>query len=277
MLKFKHKIRKKKIMLNLDGKTAIVTGCGSEGEGWGNGRAIATLLARQGAKVIGTDLNYKAAKNTQDFILKENNKCEIHEVNMSNKKDVDSFFKNVTKQHEKINILVNNVGRSEPGDPEVLDYDVWREQFSTNLDTAFFAIKQIIPTMKKNGGGSIVNISSVAGMRYVGKPQVGYSASKAALMQMTKTTAIIHAENKIRLNCVVPGLMHTPLVERLANKYADGKYDEFVKTRNNQVPMKKMGSSFDVANAVLFLASDEAKYITGTEIVVDGGLTATTP
>lgn len=277
MLELKHKIRKKKIMLNLDGKTAIVTGCGSEGEGWGNGRAIATLLARQGAKVIGTDLNYKAAKNTQDFILKENNKCEIHEVNMSNKKDVESFFKNVTKQHEKINILVNNVGRSEPGDPEVMDYDVWREQFSTNLDTAFFAIKQIIPTMKKIGGGSIVNISSVAGMRYVGKPQVGYSASKAALMQMTKTTAIIHAENKIRLNCVVPGLMHTPLVERLANKYADGKYEEFVKTRNNQVPMKKMGSSFDVANAVLFLASDEAKYITGTEIVVDGGLTATTP
>ena len=277
MLELKHKIRKKKIMLNLDGKTAIVTGCGSEGEGWGNGRAIATLLARQGAKVIGTDLNYKAAKNTQDFILKENNKCEIHEVNMSNKKDVDSFFKNVTKQHEKINILVNNVGRSEPGDPEVLDYDVWREQFSTNLDTAFFAIKQIIPIMKKIGGGSIVNISSVAGMRYVGKPQVGYSASKAALMQMTKTTAIIHAENKIRLNCVVPGLMHTPLVERLANKYADGKYEEFVKTRNNQVPMKKMGRSFDVANAGLFLASDEAKYITGTEIVVDGGLTATTP
>ena len=277
MLDLKYKIRKKKIVLNLDGKTAIVTGCGSEGEGWGNGRAIATLLARQGAKVIGTDLNYKAAKNTQDFILKEKNKCEIHEVNMSNKKDVESFFKNVTKQHEKINILVNNVGRSEPGDPEVMDYDVWREQFSTNLDTAFFAIKQIIPTMKKIGGGSIVNISSVAGMRYVGKPQVGYSASKAALMQMTKTTAIIHAENKIRLNCVVPGLMHTPLVERLANKYADGKYDEFVKTRNNQVPMKKMGSSFDVANAVLFLASDEAKYITGTEIVVDGGLTATTP
>ncbi len=277
MLELKHKIRKKKIMLNLDGKTAIVTGCGSEGEGWGNGRAIATLLARQGAKVIGTDLNYKAAKNTQDFILKENNKCEIREVNMSNKKDVDSFFKNVIKQHEKINILVNNVGRSEPGDPEVMDYDVWKEQFSTNLDTAFFAIKQIIPTMKKNGGGSIVNISSVAGMRYVGKPQVGYSASKAALMQMTKTTAIIHAENKIRLNCVVPGLMHTPLVQRLAKKYADGKYEEFVKTRNNQVPMKKMGSSFDVAHAVLFLASDEAKYITGTEIVVDGGLTATTP
>ena len=277
MLELKHKIRKKKIMLNLDGKTAIVTGCGSEGEGWGNGRAIATLLARQGAKVIGTDLNFKAAKNTQKFIHKEKNKCEIHEVNMSNEEEVASFFKNIIKEHQNIDILVNNVGRSEPGDPEVMDYDVWKEQFSTNLDTAFFSIKQVIPTMKTNGGGSIVNISSVAGIRYVGKPQVGYSASKAALIQMTKTTAIIHANNKIRLNCVVPGLMHTPLVERLANKYADGKYDEFVKIRNNQVPMKQMGSSFDVANAVLFLASDESKYITGTEIVVDGGLTATTP
>ncbi len=264
-------------MLSLDGKTAIVTGCGSEGEGWGNGRAIATLLARQGAKVIGTDLNFKAAKNTQKFIHKEKNKCEIHEVNMSNEEEVASFFKNIIKEHQNIDILVNNVGRSEPGDPEVMDYDVWKEQFSTNLDTAFFSIKQVIPTMKTNGGGSIVNISSVAGIRYVGKPQVGYSASKAALIQMTKTTAIIHANNKIRLNCVVPGLMHTPLVERLANKYADGKYDEFVKIRNNQVPMKQMGSSFDVANAVLFLASDESKYITGTEIVVDGGLTATTP
>ncbi len=276
MLELKHKIRKKN-MLNLDGKTAIVTGCGSQGEGWGNGRAIATLLARQGAKVIGTDLNFKAAKNTQDFILKENNKCEIYEINMSDEKAVDNFFANVIRGHEKVDILVNNVGRSEPGDPENMSYDVWREQFNTNIDTAFFSIKQVIPTMKENGGGSIVNISSVAGMRYVGKPQVGYSASKAALIQMTKATAIIHAKNKIRLNCVVPGLMHTPLVERLANKYADGKYEEFVKIRNNQVPMKKMGSSFDVANAVLFLASDESKYITGTEIVVDGGLTATTP
>ena len=264
-------------MLNLKEKVAIVTGCGSEGQGWGNGRAIATLLARQGAQIVGTDLNFKAAKNTQNFILKENNKCEIYEVNMSNKKDVDSFFTTVKKKYQKIDILVNNVGRSEPGDPEIMDYNVWREQFSTNLDTAFFAIKQVIPTMKKNGGGSIINISSVAGIRFVGKSQVGYSASKAALIQMTKTTAIIHAENKVRLNCVVPGLMHTPLVERLARKYADGNYEEFVKIRNNQVPMKKMGSSFDVANAVLFLASDEAKYITGTEIVVDGGLTATTP
>ena len=94
---------------------------------------------------------------------------------------------------------------------------------------------------------------------------------------MTKTTAVIHAQDNVRLNCVVPGLIHTPLVERLAKKYADGKYEEFVQHRHNQVPMKKMGDAFDVANAVLFLSSNEAKYITGTEIIVDGGLTSVTP
>ena len=135
-------------MLSLDGKTAIVTGCGSEGEGWGNGRAIATLLARQGAKVIGTDLNFKAAKNTQKFIHKENNKCEIHKVNMTNKEEVSSFFKNIIKKNQNIDILVNNVGRSEPGDPEVMDYDVWREQFSTNLDTAFLLSNKLYQNEK---------------------------------------------------------------------------------------------------------------------------------
>ena len=146
-----------------------------------------------------------------------------------------------------------------------------------NIDTAYFCIKFTIPIMEKNSGGSIVNISSVAGLRYIGKPQVGYSASKAALIQMTKTTAVIEAKKNIRLNCVVPGLMHTPLVERLAKKYADGDYEGFVKRRHNQVPIGRMGESWDVAHAVLFLCSDEAKYITGTEIIVDGGLTAATP
>ena len=117
----------------------------------------------------------------------------------------------------------------------------------------------------------------MAGLRYIGKPQVAYSASKAALLQMTKTTAVINDKFNVRLNCVIPGLMHTPLVERLAKKYADGKYEEFVQHRHNQVPMNRMGEAFDVANAVLFLASDEAKYITGTEIIVDGGLTSVTP
>ena len=264
-------------MLNLKNKIAIVSGCGSIGSGFGNGRAISTLLARQGAKVFGTDINEEAGQNTANFIREEGNDFTFHKVNMSNEDEVKEFFKEIEKKHQKIDILVNVVGQSEPGGPVEIDSLTWQKQFTLNLDTAYFCIKFVIPIMEKNSGGSIVNISSVAGLRYIGKPQVGYSASKAALIQMTKTTAVIKAKKNIRLNCVVPGLMHTPLVERLANKYADGDYAGFVKRRHEQVPMGKMGESWDVANAVLFLCSDEAKYITGTEIIVDGGLTAATP
>ena len=264
-------------MLNLEGKIAIVTGCGSIGDGFGNGRAIATLLARQGAIVIGTDINKDAGNNTCEFISKEGNMCHFYKVNMTDEEDVKKFFDNIKLQNKRLDILVNNVGQSEPGGPVEIDSKTWRKQFALNLDAAFFCTKFAIPIMEKNTGGSIVNISSVAGIRYVGKPQVAYSASKAALIQMTKTTAVIEAKKNIRLNCVIPGLMHTPLVERLAKKYANGDYEGFVNHRNNQVPLGKMGQSWDVAHAVLFLASNESKYITGTEIIVDGGLTASTP
>jgi len=130
--------------------------------------------------------------------------------------------------------------------------------------------------MEKQGKGAVVSISSVAGLRYIGKPQVAYAAGKAALMQLTKTTAVLYAPKGVRLNTVVPGLMFTPLVQRLAEKYAKGDFEGFVAHRHQQVPMGHMGEAWDVANAVLFLASDEAKYITGQEIVVDGGITSAT-
>ena len=264
-------------MLDLKDKIAIVSGCGSIGDGFGNGRAIATLLARQGAKVIGTDINEEAGNNTSDFIKQEGNDFTFYKVNMTNESDVEEFFNKAETQNKKIDILVNVVGQSEPGGPVEIDTITWQQQFMLNLNTAYFCIKYAIPIMEKNSGGSIVNISSVAALRYVGKPQVAYSASKAALIQMTKTTAVIEAKKNIRLNCVVPGLMHTPLVDRLAQKYAGGDYEGFVRQRHDQVPMGRMGESWDVANAVLFLCSDEAKYITGTELIVDGGLVASTP
>jgi NAD(P)-dependent dehydrogenase (short-subunit alcohol dehydrogenase family) len=145
-----------------------------------------------------------------------------------------------------------------------------------NVKTAFLTSKEVLPVMERQGGGAIVNVSSVAGLRYVGKPQVGYSAAKAALMQFTRVTAVLYAAKGIRMNCVVPGLMDTPLVRRLADKYAGGDFEGFRAHRDNQVPMGRMGDAWDVAHAALFLASDEAKYVTATEIVVDGGLTAAT-
>ena len=146
-----------------------------------------------------------------------------------------------------------------------------------NFNSVMMACRASLPQMIEQGGGVIVNISSIAGVRYLGKPQIAYSAAKAALQQYTKTSAVIHAPNNIRMNCVLPGLMHTAMVERMAEKYADGDYQGFVQKRHNQVPMGRMGSAEDVAHAALFLASDEARYITGTELVVDGGVTATIP
>ena len=263
-------------MLRLDGKVALVTGCGSIGEGWGNGKAIAVLLARQGAKVYGCDLNLQAAQETQRLIREEGGTAEVQRADVVDAAGVEALVAGCLARFGRIDILVNNVGRSEPGDPVSLAETVWDEQMDVNVKSAFLMCKHVLPVMERQGGGSVVSISSIAGLRYVGKPQVAYAAGKAALMQMTKTTAVLYAARNIRLNCVVPGLVFTPLVRRLADKYAKGDFDGFVQHRHQQVPMGRMGDAWDVANAVLFLAADESRYITAQEIVVDGGITAAT-
>ena len=263
-------------MLRLERKIAIVMGIGSSGPGWGNGKATATLFARQGATVIGIDRNLEAAAETKRIIESEGGRCEVTTCDARDGAAVAEFVSGVAARHGRIDILVNNVGQSEPGGPVEMDEDVWEAQFRLNATTAFLACKHVIPIMARGGGGAIVNVSSIAGLRYIGKPQVGYSAAKAALIQFTRTSAVIHAASGVRLNCVVPGLMHTPLVDRLADKYAGGDYDGFVAKRHAQVPTGRMGDAWDVAHAALFLASDEARYVTATEIVVDGGITAAT-
>ena len=130
--------------------------------------------------------------------------------------------------------------------------------------------------MEKQRSGTVVNIASIAGLRYVGKPQVAYAAAKAAVIQFTKATAVLYAPKNIRVNVIVPGLMHTPLVSVLANKYAGGDLSGFIEKRNRAVPMGMMGNSFDVAMAAAFLSSSQSRYITGQKIVVDGGITCST-
>jgi NAD(P)-dependent dehydrogenase (short-subunit alcohol dehydrogenase family) len=254
-------------MLGLSGKVALVTGCGSMGEGWGNGKAISVLLGRQGATVFGLDMNLTAAQETRAAIEREG----------ANASDVASAVDACLETYGRIDILINNVGRSEPGGPAEMDEETWNAQIDVNLKSAYLTCHSVLPIMERQGAGVVVNVSSVAGLQYIGKPQVAYAAGKAGLMQMTRTTAVIYASRGIRLNCVVPGLMDTPLVRRLADKYAKGDFAGFVATRAKQVPMGRMGDAWDVANAVVFLASDESRYITGTQLVVDGGLTATTP
>lgn len=263
-------------MLRLDKKIAIVTGCGSLGPGWGNGKAIAVLLARQGALVTGIDQNLGAAEETRRLAEAEGNTAHVTACDVTDPADVDRLVAETVDRYGRIDILINNVGRSEPGTPASMSEETWREQLDLNVTSAFLTCKAVLPVMQRQGAGAIVNISSVAGMRWVGKDQVGYAAAKAGLMQFTKVTAIAYAKHNVRLNCVVPGLVFTPLVKRLADRYGDGDFDAMVARRHAQVPMGRMGDAWDVAHAALFLASDEAKYITGTEIVVDGGLTAST-
>ncbi len=260
----------------LERKVALVTGCGSSGPGWGNGKAISVLFAREGAKIFGCDLSAEAAAETQRLIEEEGGSCCTLTCDVTEAKQVNELVEACLARFGRIDVVVNNVGRSEPGGPVELSEDTFDEQIAINLKSAYLTCKAVLPVMERQGAGAIVNVSSVAGLRYIGKPQVAYSAGKAALIQFTKTTAVIYAPKGVRLNCVVPGLMNTPLVRRLADKYAGGDFEGFAAHRNGQVPMGRMGDAWDVAHAALFLASDEAKYVTGTEIVVDGGLTAAT-
>ncbi|MBC7733831.1 MAG: SDR family oxidoreductase, partial [Bacteriovorax sp.] len=236
----------------------------------------AVLLARQGAMVYGCDLSLQAAQATRDLIRSEGGNAEVQTSDVTKAGQVKQLVDACIARFGRIDILVNNVGRSEPGDPVTMPEDVWDEQMDVNLKSAFLLCKYVLPLMERQGAGSVINVSSIAGLRYVGKPQVAYAAAKAALMQLTATTAVIYAPKGVRLNSVVPGLVFTPLVRRLADKYANGDFEGFVAKRHNAVPMGHMGDAWDVANAVLFLAADESRYVTAQQIVVDGGITAAT-
>ena len=263
-------------MLNLEGKLAVVTGCGTRPPGWGNGKAIAVLLARQGARVAGIDRDREALGETRRAIESEGGDFHATVGDVTDEDMIGSFIEECHALSGRIDVLVNNVGRSAPGGPVELEPDTWQAQLDVNLTSAYLMCREVLPLMERQTGGSIVNIASVAGLRYIGKPQVAYAAAKAALMQFTRTTAVIYARRGVRLNSVVPGLIDTPLVKRLADLYAGGDLEGFRRGREAQVPMGHMGNAWDVAHATLFLASDEARYVTGTEIIVDGGLTAAT-
>lgn len=264
-------------MFSLEGKVALITGMGSSGAGWANGQTIATLFARQGALVYGVDRDLQAAERTAETIRSEEGQITTQACDVTDADTVARCVDACLQAHGRINVLINNVGRSEPGGPAELAPEQWREQFATNLDGAYNFCHYVLPVMAAAGIGAVVSVSSVAGLRYIGKDQVGYASAKAALMQMTRTTAVMYAAQGVRLNCVVPGLMDTPLVHRLADKYAAGEYDRFVDQRKAQVPMGRMGDAWDVAHAALYLASEEARYVTGHSLVVDGGLTCRTP
>lgn len=266
-------------MLDLAGKVAIVTGAGSVGPGWGNGKATAVLLARRGAKLFAIDINLEAANETRGIIEQESGTCIAHRCDMTAAREVKAAVNACVERFGCIDILVNNVGGSTPGDPVTMTEETWDAQVDLNLKTTFLGCKYVLPVMEAQGSGAIVNNSSVAGLRnHLGRSHVAYSATKAGVIALSRATALVYAKKGIRCNTVVPGLMHTPLVEqRLARQLGCQDVAALIAHRHSLVPMGRMGDAWDVAHAVLFLVSDEARYITATEIVVDGGLIASMP
>ena len=267
-------------MLDLTGKVAFVTGAGTVGPGWGNGKATAVLLARQGAEVFGTDINHEAVEDTRAIIEKESGACATQVCDMTVSAEVKAAVDACLQRFGRIDILVNNVGGSAPGDPVSMTEEVWDAQLDHNLKTAFLGCKHVLPVMEKQGCGAIVNISSVAGFSHQvgGRVHVAYSTAKSGLLGFTRATAMAYIKKGIRCNLVVVGTMHTPLVEQRLTKQLNAvDAAELIAKRHAAVPIGRMGDAWDVANAVVFLASDEARYITATKLVVDGGLTAARP
>jgi NAD(P)-dependent dehydrogenase (short-subunit alcohol dehydrogenase family) len=257
----------------LKDKVAIVTGAGSVGPGWGNGKATAVLFAREGASVFAVDINLAAAEETKAIIDQEGGRCTIHRTDVSKSDEVKVLVERCIKIYGRIDILHNNVGIVEVGGPVEASEESWDRVMAVNLKSMFLTCKYVLPSMERQGGGAIVNISSVGAIRYSGIPYVSYCASKAGILQFTQSVALQYAEKNIRANSILPGLMNTPMViEPLKQAYSGGDIEKMIEIRNNQCPMKKMGDAWDVAYAALFLVSDEAKYITGAQLVVDGGI-----
>jgi NAD(P)-dependent dehydrogenase (short-subunit alcohol dehydrogenase family) len=271
-------------MLDFTGKVAFVSGAGSVGEGWGNGKATAVLLARRGALVCGLDLQAEALAGTTDILTDEGlaDRWLPLACDMTDSGAVAQAVADCLARFGRIDVLVNNVGGSAPGDPVSMSEEVWQAQLDLNLTTAFLGCKHVLPVMERQfdtagKGGVIVNIGSVGSMTFQlgGRVSAGYAAAKAGLVAFGRSTAIAYVQKGIRVNTVIPGSMHTPLVEhRLVKQLGAADAEALIAKRHAAVPMGFMGDAWDVAHAVAFLASDEARYITATQLVVDGGMTA---
>jgi NAD(P)-dependent dehydrogenase (short-subunit alcohol dehydrogenase family) len=259
----------------LAGRTAVISGAGSVGPGWGNGRATAVIFAREGATVYLTDRDEESLEVTARQVREEGGTAHTRLLDVTEPDAVRACFAHVAQAAGRIDVLVNNVGGSRAGGVAELPLADWEDQLRTNLTSAFLACKEVVPVMRRGGGGAIVNTASASGLRWTGAAQVGYAAAKAAVIQLSRVTAVQYAPCGIRVNTVVPGQLHTPMVEaRLAGQRAGGDVAKLLAQRQARIPLGFMGDGRDTAYAALFLASDEARFVTGTEIVVDGGMTA---
>jgi NAD(P)-dependent dehydrogenase (short-subunit alcohol dehydrogenase family) len=262
--------------MRLERKVALITGAGSIGPGWGNGKATAVLFAREGARVFGVDLNLEAVQETRGIIESEGGACVVEAADVSKADSVGAMVEACMAAFGRIDVLVNNVGIARTGGIASTAEADWDLVNDVNLKSVYLVCRQVVPIMEAQGKGAIVNIASIAAHRWTGVSYASYYATKAGVVGLSRAIALEFATKGIRCNSVSPGLMNTPMVHHgLTAAYgAEGDVDNLVRVRDAQCPMGHMGTGWDTAYACLFLASDEAAYITAHDLVVDGGLIA---
>ena len=270
----------------LQDRVVIVVGAGSVGPGWGNGKAAAVLYAREGAKVLAVDINPEAAAETAGIIAGEGGTAETFAADVCRTDRVEAMVDACLDRFGRIDVLHNNVGVVAPISTVELSDAEWDRFHDVNLKSMFLICRAVLPVMERNefradadgrkiGRGAIVNIASIAGIRWLGVPYIHYSVTKGAILPLTRTIAVEYASRGIRANAILPGLMDTPMVvEPLKETYGGGDLARMAEARDAVCPTGYMGDGWDVGRAAVFLASDDARYITGAELTVDGGFSA---
>jgi len=255
----------------LEGKVAIVTGAGSSGPGVGTGKAISIQFAREGCKVLLVDHNKSAAEETLSAINSEGGEASVFETDVTISNDCENAVLAASNRYGKLDILVNNVGILGPGNVVTVEEETYDKVMDVNLKGMVLMSKYSLPVMVKGGGGSIVNMSSFLGLRSGSVfESIPYSVSKGGVVALTTTMASEHGRENVRVNALAPGYLYTPMVSSLMT-------EEQRNLRRLAAPMGTEGTAWDVAWAALFLASDEARWITGVVLPVDAGILTTTP
>lgn len=253
----------------LAGKTAIVTGAGTRGPMPGTGQATAILFARQGANVLLVDLELARAQETQATIAAEGGQASVFQADVTQDAECQALMEACVERYGALHILFNNVGTSGHGKVTEVEEAVWNRALDTNLKSAVLTSKYAVPQMAKAGGGSIIHVSSIDGLAAGGVPNIPYTVAKGGLVVLTKAMAVQHGRQGIRVNCIAPGPIYAPFVAHISADYRE--------KRRQAVPLGTEGDAWDVAWAAVFLASDEARWVSGVILPVDAGLLAATP
>ena len=252
----------------LAGKVAIITGAGSSSPGVGNGKAAAILFAREGAQVLLVDVAPERAEETLSIIQAEGGSASVFAADVTRAEDCRRMVEAAMDRYGRLDVLDNNVGISRRGTVLEIREEDWDYVMAVNVKSIVLASKYAIPQMRESGGGSIINISSIAGLR--AHSSTPYTTSKAAVQGLTISMAADHGPEGIRVNCIAPGLVYSPMV-------APRMDADLREIRKNAAPLRTEGDSWDIGYAALFLASDESRWVNGVILPVDAGLTAVTP